>query len=390
MGNTQKGGESMKSVFHTKADPIRMPKTPFSHNTRLIVPQPAVKADSRIGKVLHAPADSAGQMSTQAIALKRLGLPVSFCSYSLTNRYGYPTDLASPLKDYHSSQKDYLTMRFAIDAAKVFDLFHFHAGQSLTLFHYTDLPYLSLFGKKMVMTYWGSEIRKLSVAKKHNPYARARIVDEKEIHQRLLVISRYMDAVIAPDYEIFEYMKGYFPKVHLIRQAVDPHRFVPAYPKPVRKPLVVHAPSDPYLKGTEYVLKAVKELQRSIPFTYVQVENMTHAEATKLYRQADIIIDQLCLGIYSILSIEGMLLGKPVITFIRDDLKETYPKGLPIVSANPDTIRSQLANLLKNPEKRLQLGLAGRNYAVAHHNPEKIARQLITVYNAVSVQSERR
>ena len=148
-------------------------------------------------------------------------------------------------------------------------------------------------------------------------------------------------------------------------------------------PLVVHAPSDRYIKGTEYILRAVEKLKKSIDFKFVQVENMPQDEAIRLYQEADIILDQVHIGIYGAFAIESMLLGKPVVTYIRDDIRKLYPQDLPIVSASPLTIEETLYDLLTNPEKRYKLGVEGRNYAVKHHDPEKIARQLITLYNSL-------
>jgi glycosyltransferase involved in cell wall biosynthesis len=365
--------------------PIRFATPLRPKSGSLTIPSPASQINPRIGRILHLPSNPAGQMSTQAIALKELGLPVSFCSFSTKQRYGFPTGMPTPLSRAPQEQNERAVMQFAVEAANQFDIFHFHAGQSFTFnqYSYNDLPYLSLFNKKMVMTFWGSEVRRLSIAKRNNKYARVRVTNEKEIISRLQVLSRYMHAVIAPDHEIYEYIKDYFHKVYLVRQAVDYRNYEPAYPKPVIRPLVVHAPSLPYLKGTDYIKKAIQQLKTSIDFDYIQIENMPHQEAMKYYRQADIIIDQLCLGIYSIFSIEGMLLGKPVVTYIRDDLKKTYPNDLPIASASPDTIVPVLENLLLHPELRYQLGAKGRRYAIKHHSPENIARQLVTVYGEV-------
>ncbi|MFD2614861.1 glycosyltransferase family 4 protein [Paenibacillus gansuensis] len=364
--------------------PIRFQTPHPAFATRLLVPSPATNMEAaKVGKVLHLPSNPAGQMSTQALALRALGVPVSFVTYSSSNRYGYPVDLPSPLNGVTSSEQDAAMMTYAMEAAHEYDLFHFHSGQTFTYtsYAYTDLPYLNLFKKKMVMSFWGSEIRRLSIAKKNNPFARARILDEKEILERLHVLSHYMNAVIAPDYEMYEYLRGYFKRVYLVRQAVEPRNYSPLYPVDSKRPLVVHAPSHTYIKGTEYLVQAVERLKKSVDFDYIQVENMPHAEAVKIYQKADIIVDQLCLGIYSIFPIEAMLLGKPVITFIRDDLRKTYPSDLPIVSANPLTIQDTLHGLLTNPLKRYHLGIRGRQYALKHHNPETIARQLVSIYN---------
>ena len=73
----------------------------------------------------------------------------------------------------------------------------------------------------------------------------------------------------------------------------------------------------------------------------------------------DIIIDQLIVGWYGVLSIEGMCMGKPVMCYIQQDLSEIYPK-LPILNTNPNSIRMDLIKLIENPEYRIKLGNQGR------------------------------
>src|SRR5690606_27741113 len=103
--------------------------------------------------------------------------------------------------------------------------------------------------------------------------------------------------------------------------------------------LIVHAPTQREFKGTDEINLAIEKLQRDIPSVkYQLVEGVSHAEALQLYRQADIVIDQVLCGAYGNLSVEGMALGKPVVCYIRPDLVSKYPPELPIVSANPDTL----------------------------------------------------
>lgn len=52
--------------------------------------------------------------------------------------------------------------------------------------------------------------------------------------------------------------------------------------------------------------------------------HMPHAEAQRWYLQADIIVDQVFCGTYGLLSVEAMAMGKPVVTYIRDDVKSFF------------------------------------------------------------------
>lgn len=100
----------------------------------------------------------------------------------------------------------------------------------------------------------------------------------------------------------------------------------------------------------------------------------------EIYRQADIIIDQLCIGAFGMLSLERMALGKPVICYIRENLIETYPSELPIINANPKTIYNQLRSIISNGELLRNLGEKGRVCVERHHDSIKIAHQLKSLY----------
>ncbi|MFQ6585404.1 hypothetical protein [Priestia megaterium] len=352
-------------------------------NLKSLVLEPEITENfhpNDLGKIMHLPYNPAGQMSTQAMALRNIGVPTSFCSYA-TSRYKYPTDIPSPVSKIPINKRENVMIQFAKENAKNFDILHFHGGQTFTGFLNSDLNFLKSNGNKMIMTYWGSEARRLSIAKQKNPYAIVKIQDEKLLLQRLKKVSQYIDTVIVPDYEMLEYVYGYFKKIYIIGISVDPLSISPIYPDVAKKkPIIIHAPSDRNIKGTEFINQAIENLKKTTDFEYIIVENMRNAQALELYKKADIIIDQIRMGIYATFAIESMLLGKPVIAYIREDLKEKYPSDLPIISANPITVEETLRELIHNSKLRHELGVKGRLYAEKYHNPERIARQLITVY----------
>lgn len=348
----------------------------------VIEPEPIDEFDPKdIGRILHLPYNPAGQMSTQALQLKKMGVATSFCNY-YPSKFQYPNGIESPIQNVKiNDRKRYMSM-FAKKYMNQFDLFHFHGGQSFMSAFYTDLPRLKEMKKKMVMSYWGSEVRRFSIAKKKNPFAIVKLYNEELIRARLEKVSKFIHTAIVPDHELLDYVYGYFKKIYIVRASVDESKFMtPHYPDVTNKKLViVHAPSDRKVKGTEFILKAIENLKNKFAFDFVLIENMSNTEALEWYKKADIVIDQLRLGIYGTVSIESMLLGKPVISYVRDDLKLKYPSGLPVVSATPHTIQKVVVELIQNPKLRKELGIQGRIYAQNNHLPEKIARQLMTIY----------
>lgn len=60
------------------------------------------------------------------------------------------------------------------------------------------------------------------------------------------------------------HIQEFYPHVHVIPYPFDVRFFSPAYPQATQhEPLIVHAPSDPYVKGTDYVLDAVSRLHNA-------------------------------------------------------------------------------------------------------------------------------
>ena len=82
--------------------------------------------------------------------------------------------------------------------------------------------------------------------------------------------------------------------------------------------------------------------------------------------QADIFVDMLTYGFFGATAREAMMLGKPVVCYLRPEWLETmraeipdYVDELPVVSASPDSIRDVLVDLISDPEKRAEFGAPG-------------------------------
>ncbi len=282
-----------------------------------------------------------------------------------------------PVATRHAKINQYLQ-----EAIQAYDIFHFHFGE--TFFpDKSDLEILKQAGKKMVVHHHGSDIRLLSVAQKNNPYVRVKPEwTEAKIKKNLSILSKYIDHAIVQDHELKGYISDFYKNIHVIPHAIDLNQFKPQYP-PMKNafPLVVHAPTKRNLKGTESIIEAVNQLKNTdLSFDFKLIEGMDHQETMKLLSAADIVIDQLRIGSYGYLSSEAMALGKPVICYIREDLKEKYPPELPIVHANPDTITTVLRNLINHPNQWNNIGVRGRTYVQNHHHTQKIINQYLDIY----------
>ncbi|MFD0958310.1 glycosyltransferase family protein [Paenibacillus chungangensis] len=264
-----------------------------------------------------------------------------------------------------------------------YDIFHFHFGE--TFFpDKRDLSVLKKAGKKMIVHHNGSDARMLSVARSYsNPYVVVKDTwPESRVHENLKQLSAYIDHAIINDYELLPYIQPYYKKIHVLPYAIDVLQVQPFYPTPHSLPLVVHAPSHREIKGTAFIVAAVQRLwNEGVKFQFQLLENMPRSQVMEMYTQSTIIIDQLRIGTYANLSMEAMAMGKPVICYIRDDLRSTFPPDLPIVSANPNSIYNVLKDLLHRPGDWRKRGIDGRKYVERNHSYKHVGEKLIQIYH---------
>lgn len=343
------------------------------HN-QLILLEYAIKGKERFNmKIVHAQTEIAGQMGIICKELKNQGHHAagynSFHTYLNYRGAILNTDTFELLKE----------LDFIIENS---DVIHFHNGTTF-IQDFKDVPLLKVRGKKMVMHHWGSDVRTVEMVNRMNPYALPpTYYTDEEIHNQLSNLSKDIDTAIVQDYETYNYVKDYYKNVFVLPLACNVEEFQIAYPSvDNNNPLIIHAPTNREFKGSDYVEAAVNNLRgRGSTFTYQILEKMSHDKALSEYMKADIIVDQLLCGTYGMLSVEAMAMGKPVVAFIRDDVREKFPADLPIVQATPDNLDEVLNELIHNPTKRHELGMAGRKYVENYHAAEKVTKDLLRIY----------
>lgn len=337
-------------------------------------------------RILHAPVNIANQSWEIRTGLRKLGYECdTLIDSQHRNRFGYPSDF-----NLYLDRWPYRVRHLPMTASLVkylprYDIFHFHGGESF-LTGNLDLPILKKFGKKLVMHYWGTDIRRRSLAcYQEQLITQILMRNEEDIIKMLSYQSRYIDLAIVADNELKKYIEEFYPHIALIPLAINLDKIEPVYPEPshTKPPLIVHAPSRRVNKGTEHILRAIEKLeQENQPFEFKLIEGMTNQEARQVYIEADIIVDQLYHG-YAYLAIEAMALGKSVVSNIGPGILELRPPGLPIVITNPNNVYDKLKWLLNEPQLRHSLGRQGRKYVTQVHSVEKIAEQLVDLYQSL-------
>jgi glycosyltransferase involved in cell wall biosynthesis len=239
-----------------------------------------------------------------------------------------------------------------------YDVFHFYSSVTLVP-KSVQFRILHAFGKRGVYQYLGSDIRGKT--------------------REQLAYGLAADAEIVSSYDAIRWV----PHADVVLPGIEVSRIDPAPPSDRRRPVVLHAPSSRRRKGTEDVVAAVEGLDAELRI----VEGLTHDEAFELYREADIVVDQLNAGWYGVFAIECLALGKPVVTFLHDEAvrrtEEAYGTKVPLVSTTKETLRESLRPLVEDAALRQRVGAASRAYAEQLHDIDKIAGQLVEIYERV-------
>ncbi|QQE80316.1 glycosyltransferase [Alicyclobacillus sp. SO9] len=324
---------------------------------------------------MHTPIEIAGQMGILCQGLRSVGWRAN--GYNWFQTY---LNYESPIVETDAYELQHVFDQ-VVHAA---DIIHFHNGDTM-LADYKDLQIAKALNKKMVMHHWGNDVRDVERLNQRLKYPLPLgYHSTQQIQDKLQKLSAYIDTAIIQDNELYEFIKPYYKNVYILPLALNTSDLAPAYPDMTKqKPLLVHAPTNDEFKGTKYVEAAIAALQTRHQFDYQRIEKMDHKTAMSWYSKADVVIDQLLCGTYGLLSVEAMAMGKPVVTYIREELKPTYPGQLPIVSASPDTLESTLEDLILHPKKRRILGQQGRHYVEKYHDVRVVTKQLIAIYKQV-------
>lgn len=158
-----------------------------------------------------------------------------------------------------------------------------------------------------------------------------------------------------------------------------------------------HSPNHRPLKGTNFLIRAVNELRNEgYKIELVLLENNQNSEVRDILGNCDIVVADVVLQGYSIMAIEGLALGRPVVQDISDSHYNRVFKlytGMdeaPFVSAPLEDIKQSLLELINNPSLRLELGRKGRDYAKKYHSYEAVGKFWDWVYEDVWFNSRER
>ena len=145
------------------------------------------------------------------------------------------------------------------------------------------------------------------------------------------------------------------------------------------------------LKSTHIYLPLIEKLKaEGLPVELLFATGIPNAEVRYQQAQADIVVDMLTYGFFGANAREALMLGKPVVCYLRPEWLEQmrcevpgYVDELPVVSATPDTVEQVLRDLIADPARRREIGRRSREFAVKWHSAEAGAAHFDKVYGGL-------
>ena len=365
-------------------------------------------------RVLHCPSTVGGYGGVLAATERSLGLESRSLVFQ-QNNFGFPVDEVLWQPGDNIIKREWKRWNLLRRALRDVDAVHFNFGYTImptrvrpatwraqglpqalypiyqtyaSLLELRDLAWLKRAGKVVCMSYLGDDARQGDYVRAHFEIHFASEVEadyytpetDQYKRERIALMDQYADQIYAVNPDLLHVLPSrarFLPYGH-----IDIHARQPDFKPVPERPLVVHAPTHSGMKGSKYVLEAVKRLQaEGVPFEFETVQGLPHAEARKLYERADILIDQVLAGWYGGLAVEMMALGKPVVAYVRDMDLRFIPvemrDELPIINANPHDLTDVLRSWLTERRDEIPtLGRRSRAFVERWHNPVKIATQL--------------
>jgi hypothetical protein len=149
-------------------------------------------------------------------------------------------------------------------------------------------------------------------------------------------------------------------------------------PGPLR---VAHAPNHAHFKGTSYLEDAIARLKsQGYAIELTRVSGLPNTDVLRLFASADVIADQFIGGACGYTALEGLALGKPVITYVRSPDLVLAAEDCPFFSVTPEHLENALLWCLTNRAKLAAIGRQGRAYVERHHDIAAVAARFSTLY----------
>jgi hypothetical protein len=193
---------------------------------------------------------------------------------------------------------------------------------------------------------------------------------------RLRLHEKYSDAIFSVPDQMGMAIRPYY---HL-QLPVDCQR-IPMNLLSRDRPLVVHAPTNRSIKGSDIIESAFDSLkEEGVPFDYLPLYDIPRESLLRILGVADVLVDQLICHGPGWLGHEAMASGTVVATRFYEDSPRSFRP--PVYSIDQFNIKEKLKVLFESASIRRRFAVEGRRYVEENHSVESVVQKMIdAVFN---------
>lgn len=161
---------------------------------------------------------------------------------------------------------------------------------------------------------------------------------------------------------------------------VDPARWHADPSRTGGRPVVAHAPSSTWIKGTALIEPTLRRLHDEGVIEYRQIVGVPHAEMPAFYAGADIVLDQFTVGSYGVAACEAMASGRLVMGHVdelaRAEVRDRTGLELPVYETTVASLEAELRRYAADPDAFGGAQAAGPTFVAAVHDGRRSAAAL--------------
>lgn len=274
---------------------------------------------------------------------------------------------------------------YALSLAEKADIIHLHdcLDEESQLFELINFKKLRQQGKMLIRQF-------------HSP--RLAIARGLEITESELLASSIPSIVIA------QYPERYFPHSRVVPNII-PHNselYLPGTSNSV--PEICYSPTKPFsawdgsqdyikrwsTKGSPETIEIIEQVALETGCKAQFLTGKTQAEVMKAKQQAIIVADELVTGSYHLSGLEGLSVGKPVVSYLDPrtihTLQEISGSTIcPFVNVRLENLRTVLVHLLNNLDEVEHLGIASRQWIEKYWSDKSLVKHFADVYEQLVI-----
>jgi glycosyltransferase involved in cell wall biosynthesis len=331
------------------------------------------------------PANYAGQLAgiATAVTAARRDVSAEVVMHTSARSFGYPADV-------HIKNSDLRNLDVQVEQLKrvlprythlLNDAFRPVFGRLNGDHIADDLPALQEAGIKVGLLSHGSDSRDPDAHMERNPWSHFRDVPDDVSLDAVREITRrnrkFATDQGLPCFVTTPDLLDDLPQATWVPLVVDVDAWAcdkPVFERP--RPLVLHAPSKRWTKGTGHFIDQLEELDTRGVIEFRVVEGLPWEQMREQVQEADLVVDQFGVGAYGTFACEAMAAGKPVMVYLTPTVVKTIGFEPPVLNVTPDRVGEAVLELLDDRDRAAALGVAARAFARDLHDGTRAASAL--------------